>query len=669
MKNLVNVVRAAQAFAGVKLPLLLIAVLTVGLGWSQESGSGFEDRAYYVDMLVKIADPVLTNLADDKLKANMPVEKALNPYGGREQVTHLEAFGRTLAGMAPWLELGPDDSSEGQLREKYIQLALAGIDHATNPSAKDYMNFTEGGQPLVDAAFLAEALIRAPTQLWDRLSKQTQQNVLTAFKSTRTISPPYMNWLLFSGMIEAALLKFEGEADMMRLEYALFKHDEWYLGDGMYGDGPDFHWDYYNSYVIQPMILDILAVLADKKEQLRHWRYKGKFIDHADVFLNRAKRYAAVQERLIAPDGTFPPIGRSLAYRAAAFQLLSQVALFQQLPSAVHPAQVRTGLRAVLEKQMEAPGTFDKEGWLTIGFYGPQKEIAEPYISTGSLYLVSTAFLVLGLEKQTPFWAAPAEDWTQKKIWGGKEAPIDQAYYPSRDKKMAWDTLIAPSSFDTTKNFKKQWGNYYPWGRDHNGTARMYSSNIILQDGVLELKAELMSKDVGKSSSDPHLPIAYRSGAVHAKAPITVTKEFPIYEVSGEFKAPIAPGTWPAFWMTGVEGWPPETDILEFKGDAYNWQNTFITPQNVTTIKKEISDAPQQWHQYKIRLQWMDETHTSITYYIDDVQQGVHYTNFSNKPMWLIINLQMEGSSGESNGLKGCSYFAKNICVKRLADE
>lgn len=668
MKKLVDV-RAVQVFAGGRIPLLLMAVFSLSFGWSQGTSEGFSDREYYVKMLVKIADPVLENLAQDKLKETMPVEKAIHPYGGREEVTHLEAFGRTLAGMAPWLELGPDDSPEGKLREKYILLALKGLDNATNPSASDYMNFTDGGQPLVDAAFLAEALIRAPTQLWDRLPEKVQQNILRAFKSTRSISPPYMNWLLFSGMIEAALLKFEGKADMMRLEYALFKHDEWYLGDGTYGDGPDFHWDYYNSFVIQPMILDILGVLADKKEQLKHWRYKGKFIDRADVFLHRAKRYAAVQERLIAADGSFPPLGRSLAYRAGAFQLLSQIALFQQLPPEVAPSQVRTALKAVLKKQMEAPGTFDKNGWLTIGFYGAQKEIAEPYISTGSLYLVSTAFLVLGLEKQTPFWAAPSKDWTQKKMWSGKQAPIDKAYYPTTYKQQAWDTLIAPSSFYSGKNFRKQWGNYYPWGRDHNGTARMYAANIILKDSVLELKAERLSKDVGKSKLVPHLPISYRSGAVHAKTPITISKEFPIYEISGEFKAPIKPGTWPAFWMTGVEGWPPETDILEFKGDAYNWQNTFITPADVTTIKKEISDAPEKWHQYKIRMQYLDKDHTSITYYIDNVQQGVHYTNFSNKPMWLIINLQMEGSAGNANGLEESSYFAKNICVKRLAHD
>ncbi|SMO50162.1 DUF2264 domain-containing protein [Gracilimonas mengyeensis] len=647
------------------IPVLLILLLMWPLmGMSQQKELG--QREYYVNMLVDIADPVLTNLANDQLKKNMPVEKANNPYGGREDVTHLEAVGRTLAGMAPWLELGPDDTEEGQLRKKYIDLAVKGLANAVNPEANDYLNFSGEGQPLVDAAFLAEALIRAPKQLWGNLDKTTQERMLREFRKTRATSPPYMNWLLFSGMIEAALLKFDGEPDMVRMEYALFKHDEWYVGDGTYGDGPDFHWDYYNSYVIQPMILDILSVLEDKKSELRHWRYRYKFIDNAHVFLERAQRYAAVQERLISPEGTYPPIGRSLAYRVGAFQALSQIALMQQLPDELDPAQVRGALHAVIKKQMEVPGTFDENGWLTIGFYGPQKDIAERYISTGSLYLSSTAFLVLGLPGQTPFWSAPAKDWTQKQIWGGKEAPIDHAYYPNRrPQEEDWEVVLPATSFSDAQSLKKHWNLFYPWGDDHNGTARMFEKNIIVQDNMLELKAERFEEEQKASSKHPNLPLKYASGAIHAKHQIVITEEYPEYEVSGVFKAPTAPGTWPAFWLTAVDGWPPESDILEFKGDDINWQNTFITPQNVTTIKESIPDAAGTWHSYSARIKRLDEEHASITYFIDGKQTVVHYTNFTNKPLWLIINLQMEGSSGDAEGLEGTSYFAKEVTIKR----
>ncbi len=96
----------------------------------------------------------------------------------------------------------------------------------------------------------------------------------------------------------------------------------------------------------------------------------------------RARRYAAIQERLIGPEGTFPPIGRSLCYRFGAFHLLAEMALRQQLPEGISPEQVRSGLTAVMRRMVDAPGTFDDHGWLTVGFYGHQPSIAESYIST-----------------------------------------------------------------------------------------------------------------------------------------------------------------------------------------------------------------------------------------------------------------------------------------------
>ena len=207
------------------------------------------ERSYLVNSLVKIADPVLVALSNNELKKTMPVECVEGALEGRKQVTYLEAFGRLLSGMAPWLELGADETPEGKLRQKYILLALKGLDNATNPKAADYMNFNKGGQPLVDAAFLAQALLRAPTQLWDPLDQQTKTNIIRELKSSRVIRPYTSNWLLFSAMVEAALLKFDGAADQMRIDYAVKQHMQWYKGDGAYGDGENFHWDYYNRFV------------------------------------------------------------------------------------------------------------------------------------------------------------------------------------------------------------------------------------------------------------------------------------------------------------------------------------------------------------------------------------------------------------------------------------
>jgi hypothetical protein len=376
---------------------------------------GLADRAYTVQTLTRIAEPVLTALSENKLKECLPKSEW---EAARKSYAPLEATGRLLAGMAPWLELGPDQTEEGKLRARYIDLAVKGIANAVNPAAADFMNFTNGSQPLVDAAFLAHALLRAPKQLWGNLGDDTRFQTLSALKATRRIKPGNNNWLLFSAIIETALWNFSGECQTNAIELAVNRHMEWYKGDGVYGDGPEFHWDYYNSYVMQPMLLEVLRVAAQK-----HHALGAKY----PLVLERARRYAAIQERLISPEGTFPVIGRSSAYRFGAFQLLSQVALWHELAPDLKPAAVRCALSAVVQRMIEAPGTFDENGWLRVGAVGFQPSIREPYISTGSLYLCAAGLLQLGLPPEDPFWIEPPMPWTQKRIWSGEDVKADHA--------------------------------------------------------------------------------------------------------------------------------------------------------------------------------------------------------------------------------------------------
>jgi len=39
-------------------------------------------------------------------------------------------------------------------------------------------------------------------------------------------------------MIEACFAKYGQPWDAARIDYALRRHQEWYKGDGVYGDGP-----------------------------------------------------------------------------------------------------------------------------------------------------------------------------------------------------------------------------------------------------------------------------------------------------------------------------------------------------------------------------------------------------------------------------------------------
>jgi hypothetical protein len=392
------------------------ALISTTAAAEQRTASSASDRDLWVDVMRRLADPVLTHLSQGTLKARMPVEQAAG--ADRRSVTHLEALGRLLAGMAPWLELAADDTSEGQVRAKYLATARRAIARAVDPASPDVMNFTRDRQPLVDAAFLGQALLRAPRALAASLDESTTQHLVAALESTRTIVPGYNNWLLFSATVEAALKQLGADWDRLRVDYALRQHEQWYKGDGAYGDGPDFHWDYYNSFVIHPMLLDVLDACAGENSA---WKAMMPRVEQ------RATRYAAVQERLIAPDGSFPPIGRSLAYRCGAFHLLAQMALRRALPDGVSPSQVRGALSAVIRRSIDAPGTFDGDGWLRIGFCGHQPGVGETYISTGSLYLCSVGLLPLGLPPADPFWASPAEPWTSARAWSGQSFPIDHA--------------------------------------------------------------------------------------------------------------------------------------------------------------------------------------------------------------------------------------------------
>ncbi|MCW5550217.1 MAG: DUF2264 domain-containing protein [Opitutaceae bacterium] len=375
-------------------------------------------RSFWHHLLVRLATPPLDALAQGRLRATLPLAD-LPGAGAPDTFTPgLEILGRTLTGLAPWLELKDVPADEAASQSRLRQLALAAIRSGLDPASPDRLNFTIGTQPLVDAAFLAHALLRAPQALWAAHDSTTRDRLVAALRSTRIINPWPNNWLLFSAMVEAALLRFTGEADLAPIAHAVDQHEQWYKGDGAYGDGADFHWDYYNGYVIQPMLLDVLSVADTHTDR---WRALLPEVRR------RAERYALVQERLIAPDGSFPALGRSLTYRCGAFQHLAQLALQHALPAALPPAQVRGALTAVIRRTLTAPGTFDNAGWLRPGLCGHQPGLAETYISTASLYLCTTAFLPLGLPASDEFWSGADMPLSSQRLWSGVDLPADQA--------------------------------------------------------------------------------------------------------------------------------------------------------------------------------------------------------------------------------------------------
>ena len=403
-----------------KHTLCLLVLLLAAQAWAQKGKTkettGAQDRAFWVKTLYKISYPVIHNLANGTLKANMPLEKGNNYNLNLKAVTYTEALGRTLAGIAPWLELPDDETEEGKLRKAFRTETLAALKNAVDPQNADYLNFRTEAQPIVDAAYMAQAFLRAPKMLWQQLDQTTQKRYIEEFKSLRTRTGAYNNWLLFAAITEGFLWNIGEQYDPARLRFGINKLNEWYEGDGWYSDGTSFSMDYYNSFVIHPMMVDLLKSMVEKK--------RANAADYNRA-VDRMTRYATFLERSIAPDGTFPAFGRSITYRTAAFQALAQTALMEKLPEEVKPSQVRCALTKVFHLMYEGNQNFDQAGWLVLGFNGYQPEVADVYTSTGSLYMATLGFLALGLPADNKFWGDPPAPWTSQKAWSGQSIVRD----------------------------------------------------------------------------------------------------------------------------------------------------------------------------------------------------------------------------------------------------
>jgi hypothetical protein len=385
--------------------------------------SNADDRGYMLGLLARMAEPVLGPMSEGKLQAAFEPELSPTWDGRNPKVAYLECFGRLISGIAPWLALPDDDTPEGRLRAKLRRQAVASYAHSVDPASPDYLLWRSEGQPLVDSAYFTNAFLRAPKQLWEPLDPTTKQRVVREIQGLRRVSPPYTNWLLFAAMNEAFLLSIGEQWDPVRIDLAVRKINEWYVGDGWYADGPRFHFDHYGSYVIHPMLVEILEVLAASGAKFNNLN-ATELLDQAT---KRMQRFGEHLERLIASDGSYAPIGRSLTYRTAVFQPLGLLAWRKLLPKSLPEGQVRAATVAAQRAIFRNPTNFNDKGYLTIGFAGHQATLGDIYSNAGSMYIASESLIALGLPATDSYWTAPALPWTMKKAFGGQPFPKD--YY------------------------------------------------------------------------------------------------------------------------------------------------------------------------------------------------------------------------------------------------
>jgi len=367
-----------------------------------------ENRRLWLDNLLYMIEPPLSCTSQflfDDFKLDIPPCMGRHPKMG-----YLESFARIFAGASPWLALNNITDAYEKSKQEIIATYVYRCFTNAIPYFDSAWNLFTYEQSIVECAYLCYGFLLSKNKLWARLPIETQQILIKIFRRVRLLIQPYhlnTNWYLFHGIIETFFKEIDVMYDKNFIRTMILTVDSWYCGDGVYSDGTrGVKMDYYNSYVIQPFYIEILKV------------FKSSLTTTVN---KRALRYCEFLERLISHDGSFPPLGRSITYRFAAFHLLSYCIFNSSISTSHTYSALRNALTKVLINILNKD-IYNTGGFLTLGFSAQQNNIADSYSNTGSCYIAATGFLVLGLPSTHEFWSCDKNSmFTQEACWAKKD--------------------------------------------------------------------------------------------------------------------------------------------------------------------------------------------------------------------------------------------------------
>lgn len=198
--------------------------------------------------------------------------------------------------------------------------------------------------------------------------------------------------------------------------------------------------------------------------------------------------------------------------------------------------------------------------------------------------------------------------------------------------------LIPKTCFDSVSNFEQYFVYNYPWGgTTHNGGARMDKAHVNINAGTLTITAQPVTGQAPATHGGKQIAINYLSGAVGAKQHFTIPAGGG-FVFSGSFQATTTKGTWPAFWLTAVNGWPPEVDMAEWKGSGKISFNTFNTSSELQWKDVTYSN-PGQFHDIKCEVRDRGNgKDAQVKYFMDGTEITTHYgKDYVGKPLYLYV--------------------------------
>ncbi|MDT8717549.1 DUF2264 domain-containing protein [Clostridium sp. 19966] len=329
----------------------------------------------------------------DPLKAHFSKGSALlhigdSSAGYPDSIAEFEGFSRVLWGLAPFTAGG----GNSELWNIYID----GIRNGTNPLHEEYWGkVNDYDQRLVEMAALGLVLVLAPEKIWEPLTTEEKNNFSKWLSQINGLKLCDCNWVLFAVMVNLGLKSVGENYDIEKMNWALDRIEEFYIGDSWYSDGINGHSDYYIPFAIHYYCL-IYAKIMEKEDTKRSELYKQRAADFAKDFIY-----------WFAKDGSALPYGRSLTYRFAQAGFWSALVFagVEVFPSGVIKGIILRNLRWWFKQPI-----FNNDGTLTIGYAYPNLIMAENYNSPGSPYWALKTFLILALNDNGDFWTSTEEE-------------------------------------------------------------------------------------------------------------------------------------------------------------------------------------------------------------------------------------------------------------------
>ncbi|MCD0442835.1 DUF2264 domain-containing protein [Glycomyces sp. A-F 0318] len=290
-----------------------------------------------------------------------------------------ELLTRPLWGLAAAKDAVPD--------EVWASLA-ASLARALDPDDPWYVGDPAGGgQRMVEAASVGQALALAPEKLWEPLGPKAKDKT-AAWLSAAYLGPVAdTNWHYFPVFAGHGLKRLGVAHDPAVAASHLERMGEMLLGGSVYEDGPGGRVDYYN-----PFAFHTYALL--------NFKFSGddRYVEHAAAF---ARRFGS----WFGADGAAVPYGRSLGYRFAQGSLWAALAAADV--EAVPWAEAAGHARRHLAWWWDQP-ILDPAGRLTVGYRYPNDAVVEQYLTAGSPWWAMKIFTGLLASAAHPFWTAEA---------------------------------------------------------------------------------------------------------------------------------------------------------------------------------------------------------------------------------------------------------------------